>query len=83
MPTVVAVKEINTLLENLDTEDYPIVIDYIKLVAQNRKKQRSLETIAAMNEFQSLIGENKGWNSEEEMIEDMANFRKSRMDNNK
>lgn len=83
MPTAIAVKEINTLLENLDTEDYPIVIDYIKLVAQNRKKQRSLETIAAMNEFQSLIGENKGWGSEEEMIKDMANFRKSRMGKNK
>lgn len=80
MPTAIAVKEINTLLKDLDTDDYPIVIDYIKLLAQNRKKQRSLETIAAMNEFQSVIGSDKGWNSEEEMIKDMANFRKSRME---
>lgn len=80
MPTEVAVKEITTLLKDLDTEDYSDVIDYIKLLAKNRKKQRALETIAAMNEFQSLLGGDKGWNSEEEMIKDMAEFRKSRME---
>lgn len=80
MPTEVAIKEITTLLEDLDTEDYSDVIDYIKLVAKIRKKQRAKETLAAMNEFQSVLGGDKGWSSEEEMIKDMAEFRRSRME---
>ena len=75
----VAVKEINTLLETLDIEDYSIILEYIKLVAQNRRKQRALETIAALNEFQTVLNGDKGWANEEEMIKDMSNFRKERM----
>ena len=76
MPT--AVKEINTLLETLDVEDYTVVLDYVRLIAQNRKKQRALDSIEAMNEFHSVLNGDKGWNSEEEMLEDMAEFRRSR-----
>ena len=75
-----AVKEINSLLKTLEREDYSIIIDYIKLVSQNRKKQRALETIAAMNEFHSVLGKDTGWKNEEEMLKDMAEFRKSRME---
>ena len=53
MPTVV--KEINNLLETLEVEDYPIVLNYVKLIAQNRKKQRALESIEALNEFKSVL----------------------------
>lgn len=35
-----------------------------------------MQTIAAMDEFKSIIGENTGWDSEEDMIKDMAHFRK-------
>ena len=75
----VAVKEINALLETLDIEDYSVILEYIKLVAQNRRKQRALESILALNEFQSVLNGDKGWNSEEEMIRDMSKFRKERM----
>ena len=74
-----AVKEINVLLKDLDSEDYMVVIDYIKLLAENRRRQRNLETIAAMNEFQSVLEGDKGWASEEEMLSDMAEFRRSRL----
>lgn len=40
------------------------------------KKELAMRTIAAMDEFKSIIGENTGWDSEEDMIKDMANFRK-------
>jgi len=39
------------------------------------KKELAMQTIAAMDEFQSIIGENIGWDSEEDMIKDMADFR--------
>ena len=74
-----AVKEINVLLKDLDSEDYTVAIDYIKLLAENRRRQRKLETIAAMNEFQSVLEGDKGWASEEEMLSDMAEFRRSRL----
>ncbi|MBR4825874.1 MAG: hypothetical protein IKZ86_13855 [Spirochaetaceae bacterium] len=75
----VAIKEINTLLETLETEDYSIILDYVKLIAQNRKRQRALETIAAINEFQSVLNGDKGWKNEEEMLKDMADFRRKRL----
>lgn len=75
----VAIKEINTLLETLETEDYSIILDYVKLIAQNRKRQRALETIAAINEFQSVLNGDKGWETEEEMLKDMADFRRKRL----
>ena len=74
-----AVNEINSLLETLENDDYIILLNYIKIIAANRKKQRALETIAAMNEFQSVLGDEKGWKDEKEMFKDMAEFRKSRM----
>ena len=73
-----AVKTINLLLNDLAEEDYQPLINYVKMLAENRKRQRKLESIAAMNEFQSVIGNEKGWANEEEMLKDMADFRRSR-----
>ncbi len=73
-----AVKTINLLLNDLAEEDYQPLINYVKMLAENRKRQRKLESIAAMNEFQSVIGSEKGWANEEEMLKDMADFRRSR-----
>ena len=67
-----AVKEINALLTDLSEEDYAVVIDYVRLLAENRKRQRKLETLAAMNEFGAVLGNDKGWSSEEDMLADMV-----------
>lgn len=74
-----AVKEINSLLTTLDNDDYTIVINYIKIIAEKRKKQRALETILAMNEFTATLNGENGWKNEEEMLKDMAEFRRTRM----
>mgnify|MGYP006873019467 FL=1 len=74
-----AVKEINSLLTTLDNDDYTIVINYIKIIAEKRKKQRALETIIAMNEFESVLNGDKGWKNEQEMLDDMAEFRRERL----
>lgn len=39
------------------------------------KKEQAIRTIAAMDEFQSIIGDDTGWDSEEDMLKDMAAFR--------
>ncbi len=70
---------LNDMLNTLEDTDYDTIIDYIRLLSATRKKERAMQTIAAMNEFQSIIGENTGWDSEEDMLKDMAEFRKGRL----
>lgn len=69
---------LNDMLNTLENEDYDTIIDYIQLLSAVRKKERAMRTIAAMDEFQHIIGEDTGWASEEEMLKDMAAFRKER-----
>ena len=62
-------------------EDSPVLTPAMekafRLAAKNRNAQKNI--IAAMNEFQSIIGENTGWDSEEDMLKDMADFRRGRL----
>lgn len=72
MPTAV-LEKYNILTDELKTE----VNDFIDfLLAKNEKKIKAKETLS---EIQNLFKDDKGWNSEEEMIEDMRKFRVSRM----
>ena len=70
---------LNDMLNTLNDEDYDIIIEYIRLLSATRKKERAIQTIAAMDKFQEDIGEDKGWLSEDDMLEDMAAFRKERL----
>lgn len=70
---------LNDMLNTLESEDYDTIIDYIQLLSAVRKKERAMRTIAAMDEFQTIIGEDMGWDSEEEMLKDMADFRRERV----
>lgn len=71
MPTAV-LEKYNTLTDELKSE----VNDFIDfLLAKSEKKIKAKETLS---EIQNLFKDDKGWNSEEEMIEDMRKFRLSR-----
>lgn len=70
---------INNMLNNLEEEDYNTVINFIEYLSAARKQKRTQESIAALSEIQSMFTDNKGWTSEEDMIADMAAFRKERM----
>ncbi len=67
------------MLNTLENDDYDIIMDYIRILSTVRKKERAMRTIAAMDEFQGIIGDNKGWDSEEDMLKDMAAFRRERL----
>lgn len=69
---------LNDMLNTLEDDDYDTIMDYIRLLSATRKKEQAMRTIAAMNEFQDIIGEDTGWDSEEDMLKDMAAFRKRR-----
>ncbi len=75
-PTAVVVKN---MLDTLEEEDYKMAISYIEFLLDSRRKERQKKGIDVMDGIQDLIGDNKGWESEEEMIVDMANFRRERL----
>lgn len=70
---------VNDLLSTLDTEDFNSVINYIRFLSDSRKKDRAKKSIDALTEIQSMFAEDKGWESEESMLADMAAFRRERM----
>ena len=70
---------LNEMLNTLEKDDYNTIMDYIRLLSAMRKKERAMRTMAAMQEFEDTIGKEKGWDSEEEMLKDMAAFRRKRM----
>ena len=70
---------LSDMLSTLEKEDYNIIMEYIKLLSETRKKERAIKAIAAMREFQEVIGEDQGWDSEENMLADLAAFRRKKM----
>ena len=70
---------LNDMLDTLEKDDYNTIMEYIRLLSAMRKKERAMKTMAAMREFEDIIGGEKGWNSEEDMLADMAAFRRKRI----
>lgn len=71
--------EINNMLNELEEDDYKAVVSFIEYLSDSRKKKRVQESKALMNEIQEIFVEDRGWKSEEEMIAEMAAFRRERM----
>lgn len=70
---------INDLLDKLEEEDYKIAISFLQYLSDMRKKKRIAESTETLAHIQEMFKENKGWDSEESMLADMAAFRKERM----
>lgn len=70
---------VSDLLDTLDEDDYKAAISFIEYLSSSRKKKRAEKNKAALSEIQSMFAEDKGWDSEQSMLDDMAAFRKERM----
>ena len=72
--------ETSVLVENrlndLEEEDYKIALNFIEFLAVSRKKKRAEESKKILLEIQGLFTGDEGWASEEEMLKEMADFRK-------
>lgn len=75
-PTAATVRE---LLNTLEKEDYQAAVSYIQFLAQRREKERSDNSKSTLHQIQSMFADDKGWATEQGMIEEMAAFRKERM----
>lgn len=70
---------INEMLDTLDADDYNAAIRYIEFLSVSRKREKSRENKNIMKEIQQMFSDDKGWDSEDDMLTDMANFRRERM----
>lgn len=70
---------INNMLNTLDEEDYNTAISFIQYLSDSRKKQKAEQSKKILSEIQDMFSDDKGWESEEYMIKEMADFRRERM----
>lgn len=70
---------INNMLNNLEEDDYKAIISFIEYLSDSRKKKKANDSKDVMSQIQNMFEKDKGWDSEDSMIEDMAAFRKERM----
>lgn len=70
---------VNDLLEKLDEEDCKIALTFLQYLSDTKKKRQAQESKAIISQIQGLFKDDRGWNSEEDMIADMATFRRERM----
>lgn len=75
-PTVVM---INDMLNNLEEEDYKTAVRFIEYLAETRKKKKAEDSKMLLATIQDVFVNDKGWDSEESMLADMAAFRRERM----
>lgn len=71
----VPASELTQMVKMLTEEDYIAVIKYIEFLISSRKKK----TKSTIRQIQEMFTDDKGWTSEEEMLSDMAAFRRSRL----
>ena len=67
--------KLTQMIKMLTEEDYSAAIKYIEFLISSRKQT----TKATIQQIQEMFTDNKGWNSEEEMLSDMAAFRRLRL----
>lgn len=70
---------ISDMLNNLEKEDYNTAVSFIQYLSDTRKKKKAIESKEILKEIQEIFIEDIGWENEEKMIEDMAKFRRERM----
>lgn len=71
--------KVSDMLNNLEEEDYKTAITFIEYLSETRKQKRTNEDKKILSEIQDIFADDKGWDSEEDMLKDMALFRRERM----
>ena len=64
----VTASKLAQMMKTLTEEDYSAVIKYVEFLISSRKQT----TKATIQQIQEMFADNKGWDSEEEMLSDMA-----------
>lgn len=71
--------KLTNMLNSLEEEYYNSAISFIQYLSETRKKKKAEESKNILREIQGIFSDESGWDSEEDMIADMAAFRRKRM----
>ena len=82
--SAVEMKAFENQLEDLSFSEQLYVMEYLfKLIRLRQQKEsaneKSASPKAVLGKIQDMFAEDKGWASEEEMLEDLAGFRRERV----
>ena len=69
---------VNELLNTLGKEDYQTAVSFIQFLAAQRKKEQAENSKSVLHQIQNMFADDKGWDTEQSMIEEMAAFRRER-----
>ncbi|MBR1743329.1 MAG: hypothetical protein IJ733_15945 [Lachnospiraceae bacterium] len=68
------------LLDSLNEDNLNMAISYIRFLGESEKKLRKEEDCKKLKQLQDMFADDKGgYDSEDDMIRDLAGFRKERM----
>ena len=70
-------KDLSNMIAALADEYRIAAIKYVEYLSQEQKNKAK----DTLYQIQSSFANDKGWSSEEEMLSDMANFRRERLQN--
>ena len=74
-PTAAA---INEMLDSLNEEDYRTAVRFIEYLSTSRKQEKREKSKVSLLEIQNMFKDDKGGDSEQSMLEEMAAFRRER-----
>lgn len=69
---------IQEMLTLLNQESYKLAISYIQELIEKQEKEKVAHSRRMLDEINAMFAEDKGWDSEEEMLKDLANIRRKR-----
>ena len=78
MAAVISVSAITGMFESLSEEDQISALDYIQYLRDRAGRRKAEQARRAFEEVDRLLNGDTGWASEEEMIADLAQFRRER-----
>lgn len=71
--------KLTNMLNSLEEEDYNSAISFIQYLSETRKRKKAEESKRILREIQGIFSDEARWDSEDDMIADMAAFRRERM----
>lgn len=72
-------KKINTMLTTLDEKQVEDVFKYVEYLVFLKERETKGDNVSKIAQIQDLLTEKNVWKNEDEMLAEMAEFRRSRM----
>ena len=72
------VQNIQTMIDTLPEEDYIAAVKFIEYLVDKHKKDNITKSRQTLADIQAMFADDKSYADEDEMLRDMADFRRKR-----